>query len=844
MKTVVKRGRRLVSCLGRGKRTVAALAAGPGWRWIGGLLSIGGLGGLMAGLINLPLGSQLLQIPSPEAAIQQAEQLPPEQFFQQVTQLEIDPATRDRLRFDPVWQPIVKAVQLDLMQLKWGNSQLQQPVWQRYGAKAYPLLDYYARSADPTRQAYGMLGIQALGKPYTTRWLIRQVQRRSLLSLDAVTASPDRLLAPESAAGSDFDWQRAFGLDDPSTREQLIRLAQDNLEPTASPTYDRQFNLALLIALEEGAELPAEERPTPVIPEWDRYLQLNSPSAQQVQQILTVYRDLSPSQQDFLLVEQLGQAEAGMLSLAERQFLQALAADATAPDRLWALAELDRHGDAAASSQLQTLLDGDLEQLYPLTRLAGYTSGFSSSLEKNNHAYLLLLGLTTKYPQSRFTRAAREYGNLKGASYFGGEPRPADLLQQIAQRSPAQQTVVWQNWLSRYPDHPGADDATYFIARGWQDQNQVFAALDLWVQLMTQQVGDSDAKYLAWGHLRSLLDVGLSPAQVEKLPQLYRTADIEPLFRYALAVHAARQHDYTKALQTSAGLDLTQMPASVLGSYYQPLYWYEHEDETVEEGYVENEYREQGQLLQPQVIQPQVIQPQVIQQRLQARLTEQRQRWQRLQQWQAENTPESRYQIAADWAGEGGWKNGYLGLWDERRTTHLPLGDEHFCRVYWVCDTARRGGDAVRLSYQQASQNATALHLYQQLLDDPMTPAALQEKSLYGAASTLLWQWEDHPLAETLQLHPPAGVVGAAIETKTDAFERRQAAYRQIEADYLTRLDALLAALQEQFPESVYIDDLLFSRYRMRGNRADLQQIMDRYPQGDRAAEARFLLNR
>lgn len=791
-------------------------------RLLGWILSI-------SGLVSLPLWAQSLQIPAPEAAIQQADQLSPEQLSEQLSQLEIDPITRDRLRFDPAWQPIVKAVQLDIMQLKWGDSRLDQPVWQRYGAKAYPLLDYYARSADPTRQAYGMLGIRSLGQPYTTLWLTQQIQRRSLSDFEIVTASPDRLLAPESAYGSDEDWQQTFGLKDASTRDRLIQLAQQNLEPESSPTYYRQFNLAFLIAL-LGYETvfpsntAASSNTAEALPEWERYEQLSQPSEQEVQQAVAWYRNLSQSEQDSLLVQRLGQVKAGELSIAGRKFLQALMADADAPDRIWAMAELDRHDDPEASTQLQTLLDGDLEQLYPLTRLAGYTNGFSQSLDKNNHAYLLLLGMAEKYPQSRLIRAAKEYGNLKGYSYFGGEPRPSEILQQVAQRPPTQQTVAWQNWLSRYPDHPGADDATYFIARGWQDQNQVFAALDLWVQLMTQRVGDSDARYLAWGHLRSLLDVGLSLEQVERLPQLYRTADIEPLFRYALAVHYARRQNYTKALETSNGLDLTQMPETVLGSYYKPLYWYE--------------YAGSGQPW---------FQPAVIQQRMQTLLTEQRQRWQRLQQWQTENTPESRYQIASDWAGEGGWKNGYLGLWDDRRTAHLPLGDAYFCQVYWVCNAAQRGNDAVQRSYREASQNATALSLYQQVLADSTTPADLREKSLYGVAATLLWQWEDHPLEETLRIHPPVGITGTALEARpdveTDDFEQQQAAYNQIEMDYLNKLDDILAALQQQFPASVYIDDLLFSRYAMRGDRADLQQIVDRYPQGDRSAEARFLLD-
>lgn len=785
-----------------------------------------GLIGAIVGLGSLPLWAQSLQLPSPDTAIQQADQLPPEKLSEQLTQLEIDAETRDRLRFDPAWQPIVKAVRLDLMQLKWGNSQLENPVWQRYGAKAYPLLDYYARSADPTRRAYGMLGLRSLGSPYTTRWLERQLQRHSLSSFDVVTTSTDSLLAPETAGFEQDDWQQAFGLDQPQIRDRLVQIAQANLDPPTSPTYYRQFNLEFLIAvLGYEAVLPSQPssfdpQSVPSTPAWDRYQQLGTPTPAQVQQAIADYRQQPRPTQDYILVQRLGAVKAGEISAAERQFLQALAAsDST--DQIWALAELDRHGDPQASAQLETILNGNLEQLYPLTRLVSYADGLYLRLDQATHAYYLLLGMVQKYPKSRLVEAARAYGNLRGASYFGGEPRSAELLRQIAQRTPLQTTTAWQGWLNQYADHPGADDATYFIARGWQDQNQILAAFDLWVQLMTQSVGDGDATYLAWGHVRSLLDVGLSLEQLEKLPQLYRSAPLAPLFRYALAVRYARQQNYAKALQVSNGLDLRQMPEQALSSYYNPRIW----GGDAAPGW--NDAKNNAQ---------------AVQQTLQTWLNEQRPRWQKLLQLQTENTPQARYQIAADWAAEGGWKNGYLALWDDQRTYHLPAEAQYFCQVYWVCNTALRGTEAVQSSYQQASQNAIVLKLYQQLLADAQTPEALREKSLFMSASTLLSQWEDYPYGETLRMHPLPGMAGAPIAVDSDNFEAQQAADAEMQRDYIAALDQILAQLQQEFPDSVYTDDLLFSRYSLSGNSADLQQIVQRYPNGDRAEEARFLL--
>jgi hypothetical protein len=335
---------------------------------------------------------------------------------------------------------------------------------------------------------------------------------------------------------------------------------------------------------------------------------------------------------------------------------------------------------------------------------------------------------------------------------------------------------------------------------------------------MTTSTGDDDASYLAWGHVRSLLDVGLSTAQLEDWLKAHSTSAIAPLFQYALAVHHARDQHYAQALQVSEGLDLTTLPQRVLGSYYTKIYWWNATD------------------------------PAGVQQQIQAMLTEQRQRWQQLQQLQTQNTAAARYQIAADWAGAGGWKNGYLAIWTEDRNYLLPTGDwgDEYCQYYWICNVSQRGAEGVRSSYQQSSQNAIAISLLQSLIEDAQTPDPLREKALYMAASTALWQWEDHPLGETFRIHPIAGMQSSLAAPKPDSagadYDTWQIQYNQLKQDYLDYLDETIAALQQQFPDSPYLDDLLFSRYAMSGERRYLQKIVDQYGAGDRAAEARFLL--
>jgi len=794
------------------------------WKWLGqaGVT----LGVLVLVSADLPVTKLVAapneKIPSPQEAAKQAEGLSPVKL----TQVEVDDVMRDRLRFDPQWQPILQAVRQDLLEVKWGDSKLTNPVWKQYGAKAYPLLEYYARSRDAVRQAYGMTGIRSLGKPYTTLWLTKQVQRRSATpDFYLLTGKLDTLLLESGDASDDPKaWEREFGLDDPQVRSRLIQLAKQNLEPENSPTFYNQFNFDFLVnLLGYDKVFPSRgnpDKPVPNVSQWTKFEQIAQPNQNQIQAAIADYQALPAASREYLLVNRLGAVKAGQISPIAKALFKSLATDVQSPDRMWAIAELDRHNDPQGSTLLQQILNGNSRPLYSLTRSVFYGFG-GDDADRGSHAYYLLVGMAKKYPQSKFIQACREYGDLTGRSYFGGADRSQKLLDRNAKKSAADRVRDWQQWLSRYPDHPGADDATYLLAHSLQDQGDIMGAMRLWLTMMTSDIGDRDALYLAYPHVRTLLDVGLSANQIQTLSQEPNYQAIAPLLRYAVAVKAARSQDYAKALQTSENLNLTAMPAKILERYYKAGWSWWTGDKTAD-----------------------------VQQQMQAMLIEQRQRWQQLLTLKTQNTSDSRYQLASNWAGEGGWKNGYLPIWDGSRTYYLPTSystsqrypveadDRWDCRFWWVCDLSKRGESAVRQAYQSASQNAVALSLYQQLLDDSKTPPQLREKTLYMVAMTLLWQWENHDLGETARIHPPAGVpIG---KQKVDSYTGESSP--DIGSAYQTRIDGILTELQVRFPNSSYADDLLFSSYFLSDQPRYLQQLVQRYPNSDRAAEAQFLL--
>jgi hypothetical protein len=767
---------------------------------------------------------------------------------EELASIEITDEMRDRLRQDPRAQPLLKILHKDLISIRSGGD-TGNPIWVTYGAKSFPLLDYYTQSADPIRQRYGITGIRRLGKPYTTLWLKRQIKRRA--------PSNDLLRNTE-------DWSE-FGLDDPQTKAEIIQLTRQNLAPQrdSASNYDDpyyyeksgQFNRRLLNSLLSREELDQEykrenqnfyqsdhaesvqfEREQQKIEQWAKWVKRSDLTAANIQSTLPEFDKQSPRVQ-LNLVLGIAYVKQGKLAAPGRSLLRHVMQDPRSPNYAMAVVILDFHGDPEATGRIYEVLNGDLHKLYPVAR----------SLVANSMG-LVLLRILQKYPDSRFVRGFQDYGDLTGHSYYGNVPRNEAILRRIEQKKSAQTAADWQDWLNRYPDHPGADDATERLALSLLQDDQPVAASREWIKLMTQRIGDGDARFRGYRRLRVMLDIGLTTAQLQTLlddPLLDdpNAAKIIPLMRYALAVHFARDQDYASALQVSNGVNLAKIPYRILRNY---SFLNDEPDDTYYRDYLKQSPSQ-----------------------MQALLTEQRQRWQQLNQWQQQNTAAARYAIASHWTDQGGWKNGYFGMWigirRGERWNHLPMGswyeeyqpskniqdrfecnraDFYECYELQTCDLVKRKTVANRDAYQKGNSNTVALSLYEALLRDPKTPATIQEKTLYMEGITLAAQKLYFEPNEAEAIHPPPGVI-AGPKIRVPYYEGSDQFDLELDilGDYQRRIDRLISQMQKQVPNSRYTDDLLMANYYLTGSKRYLKQVVNQYPKSDRADEARFLLN-
>ncbi len=739
---------------------------------------------------------------------------------EELTRIEITDIPRDRFQSNPRIKVELKNLKKDLISAKFGKPLSVEPIWMKYGPNAFPLLDYYTQSPDPTIQRHGLNGLRMLGKPYTTLWLRKQIQRRSMIKFDW---------------NQDYDWQNEFDLRDPQTRQEIIGLARKHLETTSSVDatfdnpyyYDRPiaFNTRLLEDLlgptQSEMVTPAEKQAhreheqqqkeqTDLVQQWEHWETLQQLNDPQTQQLLDDYRYLSEDGQ-FMLLTKLLEIKTPQRSVAANTLLQQVMHDKTSPHQVFTLAEFDRNGTVESAVNLQAFLNGDLHKTYSIV---------ATSLN------LRILNILQKYPESRFVRGCREYGDLTGHSYYGNGLRSKQILRQIKQKTPAQKVADWRDWLNRYGDHPGADDATHQLAVALLEADEVVPATRQWIQLITQEIGDGDARVRGYRRLRVMLDVGLSTQQIRELLNLPESQPIAPLLRYALAVHLAREQDYAQAIQVSQGINLTKIPRELLSEDPFPV----ARDESGDRGL---------QILKAK-------------QEMQAMFQTQRQRWQTMLTLQQTNTPKADYQIAANWSSPSGWKNGYLALWalplwKGSRWKNLPTSSyyyEDYCREWWVCDLSQRSEVTVRESYQKGNPNAVALTLYENLLNQPQTPAVIREKTLYMEAMTLANEVLEFQPSEAQRIHPPAGVI-ASPRKKVPEYpgSDRFSLKFDVLGDYQHRIDRIIAQMQQHYSKSSYIDDLLLANYHLTGKKDYLEQVIKQYPQGDRIEEAQFLLS-
>ena len=328
---------------------------------------------------------------------------------------------------------------------------------------------------------------------------------------------------------------------------------------------------------------------------------------------------------------------------------------------------------------------------------------------------LELLGLAQAFPKSRLACGCKAFGQLRGGSYFGDYlywSGAGESLSRFPQALPAQ----WREWLAGYPDHPGADDAAYWLGRTMERQGRRYEAFVFFFRNLKHLPGDQDMQPRWRDHVMWLLDVGVTAQDLEQYLRAYPQDPSAPLVRYALALRRARAHDYSEALRLTEGLVLGPACQASVGEEEWNYSWSLAEPHRDREATFRNKATPDEDL------------------------AFQRGLWQRCRKLQGSASARELYALGSFWSEAGGWRIGYF----------LPLqGQRTFLWCYswdaYARDSHpyfRPDADTIRDQARLANQNEAIFSLMTQVLErlpEDADPAGqiLREKARYTRFAAL-----------------------------------------------------------------------------------------------------------
>jgi hypothetical protein len=614
---------------------------------------------------------------------------------------------------------------------------------------SYPVLERWSFSGDNTRSQYAFATIVhfggRFGGPLARHWLATAIDRNP----NGVTLT----LPGESDPGYPA-FIRAMGLSDPAARDAAARRAVPHLDrDTIYPTFDqllvRSLGMDAMPALEASAATADDAR------------------LSALSMVLPIDYSLMPKDRPANVTRLEARAEAASerLNSGTPVPTQTLSPRDAAVDN--AVVALNA-GDTRGLPLLRKIVDGDLRRL----NVVWYSPN--------------LLAVAVAFPNSRFARGCLAYDVLRGGSYFERDD------QHDAQMPPG--TIAgWQAWLATYPDHPGADDAAYWLGRAQQDSGRRVDAMATYADALERHLGDGDMRYSLWRRLLFLLDVGSSERDLATFVERHPSSPYVPLVQYARAVRRARANDFVTA--STFGSDRSFAAAvRTLPEIYNA------QD-------VLDAYRAQ------------------------------RDRWHALAKDDPDPdhpTLEARDRLASAWSDDDGWKIGYVVLFDNSREGGAMPWDHP---EYPWPDLARTA--------QAANQNAQTIALAKPLTE-PSVPADMSRRNQRRIVSALYKQqtefYDDERYMMGALTSLPASVGNDRSLYQISESNEITRRYDDIDAWWARQTIVEAERYAMEYPNDDFAATALLSAYEVTGRTQYLREIVARYPDGSRTDEARALL--
>lgn len=167
-----------------------------------------------------------------------------------------------------------------------------------------------------------------------------------------------------------------------------------------------------------------------------------------------------------------------------------------------------------------------------------------------------LLAIAEHYPESLYTKACREYVAFTEDPYFDiNSSRLNSFEQQNTYTNkpifkqpfnPARELEFWPQFLQKYPEHTGTDDAMYRMARAYEIKGDYESAI-LWYY-KASLAPDGDKGYFARQRALFIIDLLMSSDSLKKILSNNSDSPLVPYIIYSKAIHLLREGNYQLAI--------------------------------------------------------------------------------------------------------------------------------------------------------------------------------------------------------------------------------------------------------------------------------------------------------
>lgn len=162
---------------------------------------------------------------------------------------------------------------------------------------------------------------------------------------------------------------------------------------------------------------------------------------------------------------------------------------------------------------------------------------------------LELLQLANRYPDSKFTQGCREYASLIGEdTYFGPNLSLGNNKSSIFKQpfNPSRELEMWPEFIEKYQDHPGVNDAMYRVARAYEMKQDYEKAL-IWYQKSSNHIDNDFFSSAARSRIRFIIDMLMNSESIENFVEKHPENYLVPLLAYSKAIHLFREDKLLEA---------------------------------------------------------------------------------------------------------------------------------------------------------------------------------------------------------------------------------------------------------------------------------------------------------